>query len=462
MTLTRRQFATSLAATAVARPQAPAKWNVLLITNDQFRADCLGAMGNRVIRTPNLDRLAAEGTLFEQYYVQCPQCVPSRAAMHTGRYPHVNRTPTNLYQLPKTEETLATVLSKQGYLTAVVGELPFAPTRFLGGFERVVATYSEYQASLLAAGWAVQGLAHVAAIKKDFQAVPVPWPAEVDESAFFARKAIAFLTENKDRPFFLHANFRRPHHPFDPPPPFDKMYAGASFPASHKREGEMRNKPPGQQRAIENSVGFDLRTLTGRDLDRIKSYYYGMISENDEYIGQILDHLRETGLASRTIVIFNSDHGEMLGDHGLLFKGGYFYDEVVRVPLIVRAPGKLAAGKRVKGLSEEIDLAPTVLELLGLPIPAGMQGQSLLKDKPRRSVHSEFPNIKMLRTEKWKLVHYLHAPHGELYNLAEDPHELYNLYDDAAGAKMRHEMESELIDWFIDSADPLLAPIPAK
>src|SRR5690349_5727507 len=112
--ITRRQFAGSLAGAAMAPPQ-PARPNVLLITNDQFRADCLGALGNRVIRTPNLDRLAAEGTLFEQHYVQCPQCVPSRAAMHTGRYPHVNRTPSNLYRLPQTETTLASILNATGY-----------------------------------------------------------------------------------------------------------------------------------------------------------------------------------------------------------------------------------------------------------------------------------------------------------------------------------------------------------
>jgi arylsulfatase len=456
--LTRREFAATLAGAATASAQPP-RLNVLLITNDQLRADCLGAMGNRVIRTPNLDRLAAEGTIFEQYYAQCPQCVPSRAAMHTGRYPHVNRTPSNSFRLPDTELTLATILGKQGYTTAVIGELPLAPTNLLAGFQQVAAGFTEYQAALLTAGYTLKGVAHAAAVKKEFQAVPAPWPDEVDESAFFAGRAIDFLRAHRDKPFFLHVNYRRPHHPFDPPAPFDTMYSGAAFPASHKREGEMKNKPPGQQKFIETSIGFDLRTLTESDLNRIKSYYYGMISENDKYIGKILDHLRESGLQDRTLVIFNADHGEMLGDHGLLYKGGFMYDEVVRVPLILRAPGKVAAGKRVKALAEQIDLAPTVLELLGLEKPAGMQGQSLLTAKPRRAVHAEFANIKMLRTEDWKLVHYLHAPYGELYNLREDPHELQNLYADAGGAKARHEMESALADWLIDTADPLLAPI---
>lgn len=356
---------------------------------------------------------------------------------------------------------MASILSGYGYSTAVVGELPFAPTNFMGGFQQLVAGYTEYQASLLAGGWAFKGIAHAAAIKEHFQAVPAPWPEEADESAFFANRAIEFLSAHRNKPFFLHVNYRRPHHPFDPPAPFDTMYAGAAFPPSHKADGEMKNKPPAQQKAIENSDRFDLRTMTDRDLQRIKSYYYGMISENDKYIGKILDHLRALGLDGRTIVIFNSDHGEMLGDHGLLFKGGYFYDEVVRVPLIIKAPGR-AAGERVKTLVEEIDLLPTVLELAGVRVPQGVQGQSLFHGKPRRAVHSEFANIKMIRTAEWKLVHYLHAQHGELYNLKEDPHELYNRFDDPRAARACREMQSQLTDWLIDSQDPLLPPVKAS
>src|SRR6478672_2072662 len=168
--LTRREFAASLAGAAVASAQA-SRLNVLLITNDQFRADCLGAMGNHVIRTPNLDRLASEGTIFEQYYAQCPQCVPSRAAMHTGRYPHINRTPSNAYRLPDSELTLAAILGKQGYATAVIGELPLAPTNLMAGFQKLAAGFTEYQAALLAEGYALKGVAHAAAVKKDFQAV---------------------------------------------------------------------------------------------------------------------------------------------------------------------------------------------------------------------------------------------------------------------------------------------------
>jgi arylsulfatase A-like enzyme len=229
----------------------------------------------------------------------------------------------------------------------------------------------------------------------------------------------------------------------------------------------MTNKPPSHTKSLENTAGFDLRTMTGRDLDRIKSFYYGMISLNDKYIGQMIDSLAASGLAKRTIVVVTADHGEMLGDHGLLFKAGYMYDEVLRTPLIFRAPGKLPAGRRVRGMTEGVDIMPTLLVLLSLKPSTRVQGRSLLpmvdgKDPGRDEVHSEFPTTKVIRTADWKLVHYVGAPYGELYNLREDPHELHNLYDDRAHAQVRAEMKSRLADWLIQSEDPALSPIPAR
>jgi len=459
MTLTRRQFAGALAGAGVAR--AAERLNLLILTNDQHRADGLGCMGNPVVKTPVVDQFAAEGVLFESHFVQCPQCVPSRAALHTGRYPHTNRTPTNLYRLSDREETLAMILNRNGYRTATTGELPFAPTKFLGGFQEVLPGGEK-----MPPDYELLRKQHAENLKRDFQAVAAPWPAELDETALHAGRAIQFLRANRERPFYLHVNFRRPHHPFDPPHPFDRMYEGAQFPASHKREGEMQNKPPAQQKALANSVGFDLRTMTARDLDRIKSYYYGMISLNDQYIGRILAELRRLDLDERTVVVFNADHGEMLGDHGLLFKGGYFYDEVVRAPLILRGPG-LPAGKRVADLVETVDLLPTLLELLGLAKSDRVQGRSLFPviagtDRRARAVHAEFPAAKMIRTRDWKLVHYLRAPYGELYDLKEDPHELYNRWEDPASAGAKSEMLARLADWLVETEDPLLPPLKAE
>ncbi len=456
MTPTRRDFLRSAAAGLAARGLAVAderRWNLLIITNDQHRADCLGCYGNPVIRTPNTDRLASEGVRFGNYFVQAPQCVPSRASLHTGRYPHVHLVPTNSYVLPDSEQTLAKVLNAEGYRTACVGEMPFAPREYTGGFQQVLASNREYGRFL-----AQHGL-KVPADEGPFQAAPVPWTDDLDETAFFAGHAREFLKSNRENPFFLHVNFRRPHHPFNPPAPFDRMYAGARFPASHVRPGELANKPPQQKAAVENSVGFDLRTMSAADLDRVKSYYYGMISENDKYIGTILEELKSSGLEERTVLVFNADHGEMLGDHGLLFKGSYMYDGVVRVPLIIRAPGKVPGGAVVDGLTEEVDVMPTVLELLGVKAPAGVQGQSLVKLRGKPATFAEFPTIKMARTREWKLVHYTKARYGELYHLTEDPYELTNLWDDPKYAPARAEMEGVLFDWMAATQDPKLAPV---
>jgi arylsulfatase A-like enzyme len=464
-TLTRRGFLGAVGAAML--PAGSRPWNLLLITNDQQRADCVGVAGNPIIRTPNMDRLARQGVMFQNNYVQCPQCVPSRSALHTGRYPHVNRTPGNQYRLPDTEETLASILNRYGYMTAAIGDEPFAPTNAMGGFQRLYSSDPDYRAFLSKSGWDSKAAEHRERLKKGFQAHPAPWPEEMDETAFFAGRAVDFIREYRDRPFFLHVNFRRPHHPFDPPPPFDRMYAGASFPASHRREGEMDGKPPLHRQSLENTGGFDLRTMSAIDLERIKSYYYGMISLNDKYIGRILETFAAEALSEQTVVVLTADHGEMLGDHGLLFKGGYFYEEVVRTPLILRAPGKLPADRRIGGMTEAIDIMPTVLELLGIRPSGRVQGRSLLpliegKGSGRPEVHSEFPMTKMIRTADWKLVHYVRANHGELYNLREDPHELYNLYDDPAYAKARGEMKSLLADWLIESEDPALPPVAGQ
>jgi arylsulfatase A-like enzyme len=207
--------------------------------------------------------------------------------------------------------------------------------------------------------------------------------------------------------------------------------------------------------------------MTRADLDRIKSYYYGMISLNDKYIGRMFEAMSQLGLADRTVVVVTADHGEMLGDHGLLFKAGYMYDEVLRTPLIFRAPGKLPAGKRITGMTEGIDIMPTILELLGMRPSERVQGKSLLplvegKRQGREEIHSEFPTTKAIRTADWKLVHYVRAPYGELYNLREDPHELHNVYDDPAYAKVKAEMKSRLADWLIETDDPARPPVQAE
>jgi hypothetical protein len=449
----RREFLVGAASSiALAAGRHP---NLLIITNDQHRADCLGCYGNAVVRTPALDRLAREGTLWENYFVQAPQCVPSRASMLTGRYPHQHRAQTNSIELPAAETTLPQILAAAGYRTAAVGEMPFAPQKGTAGFAEILASSPEYDAFLEASGWRGAGLSEKRseqfALKRrlseaQFQAASSPVPEELDETAFWSGKACDFLRAPQDKPFYLHVNFRRPHHPFDPPAPFDTMYRGAAFPPSVISEGEMVNKPTAQKKALAASVGFDLSRMTPEDLNRVKAMYYGMISLNDKYIGKIFDTLRTAGLDSNTVVVFNADHGEMLGDHGLLFKGSYMYDGVLRVPLIIRAPGRVPAGRRVPGLAEEVDLLPALLDLLGVDVPGNVKGWNLLRHEGKDWVHAEFPTVKCIRSREWKLVEY-GSSEGELYDLRHDPDELRNLWDSAEHAPRRQELSGLLLEW---------------
>jgi arylsulfatase len=465
--ITRRQFVTSAAFAAAPTVKRP---NLLLVTFDQLRCDSLACTGNPVIATPTIDALAAKGVLFTGNFCQAPQCVPSRMSIHTGRYPHTHRTLVNSYRISDDEPTLARILGAAGYRTVVTGERPFAPRNQMAGFERRLdAEPGKDHGSLLARhGWAGANIppehaAKIAEFKRvhdtRYQASAVPWPEELDESKHFSDLAADFLSEKSERPYFLHVTYRRPHHPFDPPAPYDTMYAGARFPETKKKAGEMANKPAGQLRATKSLAGFDPSAISLADMNLIKAFYYGMITLTDKHLGRVLEKVN----MNDTLVVFTADHGEMLGDHGLLLKGSYMYDQVNHTPLIFAGLG-IPPGRRVSALTESVDIAPTIAEMLGFKLPYA-QGKSLRplfhnsNARHKTAVHAEFPTLKMVRTDTHKLVHYPGAAHGELYDLTRDPNEFDNLYKDASQAGARADMYRRLSDWFIASQDPMRAPV---
>lgn len=439
--------------------------NLLLVTFDQLRFDSLGCTGHPVVKTPVLDALAAEGTLFTRHYVQAPQCVPSRMSIHTGRYPHTHRTLLNSYVIPEDEPTLARLLAAAGYETVATGDRPFAPRQQLAGFERRLeaAPGRDHGSLLRKNGWSQEAIAEQQKkANSGFQMAPVPWPEELDESKHFSDLAIEFLSESSERsgkPFFLHINYRRPHHPFDPPAPYSTMYEGAAFVAPRKREGEMQNKPPGQQRAAKSVAGFDPSQMSEAELKAVQSLYWGMITLNDKHLGRVLEKVDR----ANTLIVFLADHGEMLGDHGLMLKGSYMYEQVLRSPLILAGPG-VAKGRRVDALCEAVDVAPTIGELVGIATPHA-QGKSLVplirgeKAQHKDAVFAEFPTVKMLRSATHKLVHYPGAKYGELYDLVADPEEYFNLYEDPKAAGHKAELYRSLSDWLIRTGDPMRAPV---
>jgi arylsulfatase len=477
--------------------------NVVLVYTDQQRYDTLGANGNEVIRTPNLDRLAGEGVSLDNVFVASPNCMPSRAAFATGRYPRINGVRWNGIKLPTSERTFMQVLQENGYRTALWGKLHLWPhqTRtetdptFGFGIANVAENLRAHAASAYRA-WlprvfpASAGNGRRTTYSDELQVWVPEAPAEASFSTWAANDAIGFLESSPPEPFFLTVSFVDPHHPFAPPEPYASMYDPADVPLPRFTAGELDDKPPhfldghvgrvdpvlglaaGREGENDLPVGrVDLRQVDDRLWGRLVGHYYGMISLIDAQVGRLLASLRETGLDGRTIVIFTSDHGELLGDHGLLFKGPHHYDSLLKVPTIVRVPGEREPGRRHGGLVEQIDLTSTILELCDVEPPPSMQGRSLVDalwgagGTERESVLVErkdlywFLDMKTLRTRDWKLTHYASKDFGELIDVRNDPDELVNLWDDPGCRAVKEELLAHLLERLSDSEDPTPGPV---
>ncbi|MEW6306192.1 MAG: sulfatase-like hydrolase/transferase, partial [Verrucomicrobiota bacterium] len=458
-------FAFLPAANALSAPRP----NILFIMTDQHRWDCVGANGNTIIRTPNLDRLAAAGANFTHAFVQSPVCVPSRVSFFTGRYPHSHKNRVNYTPLDSREKLLQARLREAGYATAAVGKLHyFPPTAEEGrrtGFDFVelhdavapLDRFSDYvkwrQANDPNAKTPYRALA------RDIEPGGNPFRAaiadEFSETTWTGRRTRHYLRElaKAGKPFFLFSSFWKPHASFEVPVPFDGMYNHVEIPlpARVSRQDIGRLPPPLQQLILRGNPVFDM------DRARLQwswRSYYAAISQIDREIGLILEELDRLGQAANTIVLFTSDHGDQMLEHGLMGKN-CFFESSVRVPLMLRYPARVRPGKHA-ALIEAVDVLPTVFELAGLPEPHESQGRSfapLIADagrayQPRDAVFSEniipevitsgqldfafekgqgikgirHPDAKMVRTERWKYNYYPEG-YAELYDLKNDPGE---------------------------------------
>jgi len=310
-------------------------------------------------------------------------------------------------------------------------------------------------------------------------------PKEAHYSHWVAQRAIDFINHQRDndQPFFLAANFFDPHHPFGAPDEFRDKIDAAAIPAPITRPSELQNKPPEHEAYSKKSYsgtapGF--QDYTEAEIREIRAQYWAMIALIDDQIGCILAALETAGLSDDTLVVFSSDHGEMLGNHQQLLKGPQLYDDLTRVPLIMRWPGQIAPETEIEALVQWIDLPATFLESAGCAKGRGVQGESLFalvpslksadaKSNWRKWALSEYrysgfatdPLIMttMLRYEHWKLIVWHGAPatsgvrDGELYNLATDPEELHNLFHDSEHTAIRRKLKGVLLDAMAESED---------
>ena len=466
--------------------------NILFICTDQQRFDALGAYGNDEIETPHLDRLAEQGVLFENCYVQNPVCGPSRASLMTGRYVANHGLWANGVGLPDHERLFTRDLADAGYDCGLVGKLHLSACfagrterRLDDGFRVFRWAHDPYPGSSENAyhRWlrAAHPDLHAAALDPASPVTFDTMPTQAHYSRWIGLETQEFLRtgRERDKPFCFVANFFDPHHGFGAPPEYVDRYDPQALSRPVTTPDELATKPAIYTEASKESYAGHAKGFveyTEDELQQVKASYYAMVTLVDDEVGRILATLDEEGLAGNTLVVFTSDHGELLGDHQLMLKGPMMYDCSVRVPLLMRLPGVLPAGQRRTELVQWIDLAPTLLEVAGLPPLARGQGASLLPlargdsdawtrdwalSQYRDSGHPYDPPVHttMLRHDRWKLVVH-HGDHastrartGELYDLVADPAELTNLWDDRAHAADRLALQEKLLDVLVATED---------
>ncbi|MGD0479092.1 MAG: sulfatase-like hydrolase/transferase [Terracidiphilus sp.] len=458
--------------------------NILWVCTDQQRFDTLQGLSNSLIKTPNLQRFMADSVTFTNAFVQTPICSPSRGSFLTGRYPHVNSLRVNGQRIRPTERLVTRVLADNDYTCGLVGKLHLSPCEGGRIEDRIDDGYEVFEWSHdITDSWPLHNQWYV---WLDQQGVKLPkfpsqpvWGMPIDpkytQTAWCADVANRFMRQQRGfSPWLVSVNIFQPHHPFFPTEEYLSHYDPANMPDPAYKEGELDNKSIFQKIDHKGAYGGTNLSFTRTSPEehrRITAAYYAMIEQADTEMGHMLQTLDETNQADNTIVIFMSDHGEMLGDHGIYLKGPYFYDCLTRVPLIVRWPGHFQGGRKIGSLVEMVDLAPTLLEAAGIPIPSGVQGRSLMplltgqSTTHRDSVYMEYldnspvnqnpPLLTAVRTDKWKLTFYGKPISGELYDLQNDPGEVTNLWNDPHYKDAREMMVETLVARMIETTDPL-------
>jgi arylsulfatase len=450
------------------------KPNILFILPDQQRPDSLGCYGSEAAVTPTLDWLSQTGVTFDNCYVQNPLCCPSRYSVSTGRYPHSLGVQANWYPLRQEERSFGHQMGRAGYNTAAIGKMHYTPWYDNFGFDgRIIAEAKfhaecpdDYARFLQKNGFDRRELYQTQSPEyiRRLSSLTSILPQELHIDSFVGRSVCEYL-RNVDGPFFAFASFLSPHNPYDPPQPYDELFADAPMPARNMGKNEVNEKPREAYDYINKQLkwGFKSDEITEEQrLDMWRSYY-GLNTLIDDWIKQIIDTLKERGLYDDTIIIYSSDHGDLLGDHGLYYKQ-CFYEQSVKVPLIIHAP-KYFKPQRVADKVELMDTYSTICDLGGADEGPGSQATSLRpileqkENSSREAVFSENYFGRMVRWEEWKMVYYPGKPYGEIYNLNEDPDEQTNLWTRMEGSTEKQRMKDILLEWAFASEDPLPLPV---
>ncbi len=475
------------------------KKNVLVIMTDQQRKDSLGCYGNAYAQTPFLDSLAREAVRFNRAYVANPICMPNRHSLFSGRYPHNHGVYTNGLLLQDNGCNILHHLSNRGWQTANIGKIHFTPTdggdggesvdswaderanySWHGpywGFEYVELTVGHSRQKGHYREWFLKnggndGMYADCSESGDAGCMTMSLPEELHSSSFVGDRTCEWLRRKRDpsRPFFLVASFPDPHFPFDPPAESVERFRKEEPPMPTGCGEDLETRPEHYRKHFRGEWHRSGETPANttpdgvsrkHTLERIRNTH-AMVSLIDQNIGKILNTLRKLELEKDTIVIFTSDHGELLGDHGLWYKGPFYYEGLVNVPLLMRVPG---VGARVdEGLFSAVDLAPTLCELLGVEIPDYIDGVSQAphlydsRIKTRDWCIVEYRNgfgkmdraSRALITERYKYVRYQNGER-ELTDLTEDPAEKRNVAELAENASVCSRLDEKMLEAMLNT-----------
>jgi len=480
--------------------------NILLITSDQHHWMSMG-YNNSEVKTPNLDRLAAKGTIFNRGYTVNPTCTPTRASIITGQYPSQHGAWSLGTKLPETAHTVGEDFQKSGYHTALIGKAHFQQLvdhphyrsiesnphqqnldwwrMFDGpfyGFESVQLVRNhadEYHVGQHYAIWMEE---------KGFDWKKCFWkpagnaepqygawniPEEYHYDSWIAERTNLLLDRyaENDENFFLWASFPDPHPPYLIPEPWASMYDPDKLTLPALVPGEHDANPPHFQKTQEEKPdysmyeekdgsymhGFGSHLSSDETRRKNMALYYGMVSMMDKYIGKILDKLDESGLTENTAVVFTTDHGHLFGQHGMTAKGAFLYEDMVKLPYIVSMPGTIPEGKTSEALQSIVDLAPTFLSIAGIEIPRTMTGvdqknvwygnEESARDHVIVENHHQ-PTTIHQRTyinKRYKITVYHKQNFGEMFDIQQDPNEIKNLWDVPETQTLKGELLLKLI-----------------
>lgn len=446
--------------------QVPFK-NIVFIIGDDHSAEVIGAYGNDIVRTPNLDRMANRGVMFTRAYVSSPVCSPSRQSILTGRYPHATGVSLLQSSFPEEQVTIADHLAPLGFKTALIGKSHFN-NNLNHGFDikiekrDYVNHIKENPPQILPDSiksrppW--KPFKDPANIWLNAEGLPSAYYDEDDIGTYYAKQAVNYINKNKDDRFCLWLGFEEPHSPFNFPVEFANKY-----------NPEQINLPQGSEED-DRWVPLVFKDLKEEERKGIIASYYSSVEYLDKNVGMVLDALDKAGLSESTLVIYVGDHGYLLNDHKR-FEKHMMWEQAVRAPLIIQAGGKYGENRKESSMTEFIDLVPTIVEALGVEPLQEAQGTSLIPlligktDEHKKFVFSEFlvDNKAMVRTKDWKYIFTSgktdlgqgyatgNPPPGithRLYDMNNDPNETKNLSHDPQYHKIIEELQLMMLDVF--------------